>query len=284
MFRILFAMSIGVLAARGTAEETPSTETDDTVVIEKTEGEWQDAQQPELPRVVARIIERTNDFRKEQKKEPLAKSAKLTSAAQDFADYMAKSGRYGHAADGQTPAERVQESGYVFCIIRENIAYAFRSNGYAADELAEQFFGGWKESPGHRRNMLAHWVVETGVAIAKGADTDTYFAVQLFGRPESKSVTFEIANRADVAVEFRFDDRKASLEPRIVRQITTCNPVEILFMPLADKESTTEEAGSLHRFNVKGGERLIVEPAESGYRVRTEQPSKPDAEAERLVQ
>lgn len=36
---------------------------------------------------------------------------------------MAKTGKYGHAADGRKPAERAAAHGYEYCIVRENIAY-----------------------------------------------------------------------------------------------------------------------------------------------------------------
>src|SRR5690606_33078617 len=127
---------------------------------------------------------------KEQQRDPLEVNVQLTKAARAFAAYMAKTNRYGHNADGHSPVERVAAAEYDYCTVRENIAYAFRSGGFNSEALAERFTTGWKKSPGHRQNMLARYVVETGVAIAKSNDTDTYFAVQLFGRPKSKAIEF----------------------------------------------------------------------------------------------
>jgi uncharacterized protein YkwD len=41
---------------------------------------------------------------------------------------------------------------------------------------------GWKNSPGHRRNLLLAQVTEIGVGAAKGRSGRWYF-VQLFGSP-----------------------------------------------------------------------------------------------------
>ena len=87
--------------------------------------------------------------------------------AQAFADYMARTDRYGHTADGNQPSDRAKARGYDYCIVLENIAYAFNSEGFTGEKLAGQFVTGWQNSPGHRRNMLDPDVTETGVAVLK---------------------------------------------------------------------------------------------------------------------
>lgn len=252
-------------------DPTPPEETEETVVVENTGGERDDAQQPDLEPVVQQIVERTNAFRKEQDRKPLKTSDKLTKAAQQFADYMARTGRYGHLADERTPDARAEAAGYEYCIVSENIAYAFRSDGFSTQQLVDRFVNGWKESPGHRKNMLARHIVETGVALAKSEETDTYFAVQLFGRPRSMAIAFEVVNKSDLTVSYQLGEQTASLPPQVVRTHQGCTPQVLKFQPL---EQTTESSKPA-TFNANGGERFIVEPADTGYKVTIDEIEEP---------
>lgn len=140
---------------------------------------------PDLERVEELVIARTNDFRHEEGLQRLEPSGKLDETARRFAEYMASTDRFGHRADGKAPWERAQRSGYRWCAFYENIAYRFSSIGFRTRELAESLVEGWKESPGHRRNMLQRGVVDTGVGVARSEKTGRYYAVQLFGRARS---------------------------------------------------------------------------------------------------
>lgn len=126
-----------------------------------------DPKAPDLAAAVKGIIDQTNAFRTDEKKLPVKTNEKLMATASYFAQYMAKNDRYGHSADGARPADRATKHGYEYCIVLENIAYRYSSEGIATGELSTGFFTGWKESPGHRRNMLDADVDETGVAIAQ---------------------------------------------------------------------------------------------------------------------
>ena len=159
----------------------------------------------------------TNQFREQEKLTRVEVNPQLQKTAQYFADYMARTHRYGHQADGSTPDERTKKFGYDYCIVAENIAYEYNSAGFTTAELASEFFEGWKASPGHRKNMLDPDVIETGLAIAQGVDSGYFFAVQVFGRPKSKAVEFTITNAAPIAVEYKMGDRTFTLEPRHIR-------------------------------------------------------------------
>src|SRR3990172_664094 len=76
------------------------------------------------------ILERANDFRKEHELQPLSVSRPLEEAARGFARYMAKSGKFGHAADGRQPPKRAAAQDYDYCIVAENIGFQYRSTGY----------------------------------------------------------------------------------------------------------------------------------------------------------
>lgn len=132
--------------------------------------------------VEARIFALVNDFRAENNLPPLEREARLDQTARYFADYMAASGRLDHLADGKTPAARVTQRGYVYCVISENIAYEYSSRGFAAERLARNFVDGWRDSPTHRENMLDPNVTQSGLAVARSAKNE-YYAAQLFGRP-----------------------------------------------------------------------------------------------------
>jgi hypothetical protein len=153
--------------------------------------------------------------------------AELEATALEFARFMAKTGKYGHTADGRQPSERAAAQGYDYCIVSENLAYQYRSDGYdSAAELAERFVEGWKESPEHRKNMLDGAVTQTGVGVARD-ESGRYFAVQMFGRPKSAAIRFEVRNRSGGKVAYRAGERRFTLGPRISRTHMVCRPVEL---------------------------------------------------------
>jgi uncharacterized protein YkwD len=186
------------------------------------------ARQPDAAAVVRGVVDRTNDFRKEHERGPATPDPQLTKASQSFADYMARTGKYGHTADGKQPADRAAAHGYAFCIVLENIAYQYSSAGFETAELAEGFFTGWRESPGHRKNMLDPDVQHTGVAVAQSPD-GTWYAVQMFGRPKSAQVEFKLTNEGERAVRYAIGDERFTLEPGWTRTHTRCRPAEVTF-------------------------------------------------------
>jgi uncharacterized protein YkwD len=186
-----------------------------------------DEKAPDLPEAVSGIIERTNAFRKEEERQPVKANDKLTKTAEYFADFMARTDKYGHDADEKQPAERAKEHGYDYCIVAENIAYALNTAGFSTDELTTQFVKGWKESPEHRKNMLDPDVTETGVAVARSESSGKYYAVQMFGRPKSAAIAFSIANESGEKVQYEIEGKTFDLEPRVIRKHTLCRPEEI---------------------------------------------------------
>lgn len=180
-----------------------------------------------------RIIDQTNAFRQQQQLAALEPNDKLLETAQYFADFMARTGKYGHAADGKRPSERAENHGYKPCIIAENIGYQYRSSGFTAEQLAKRFVSGWKNSPGHRKNMLDPDVTETAVAMARKPGSPAYFAVQLVGRPKSKAIGFRVRNVSKTATEYtvrrRGSEKTFDLPPRMARRHQRCRPTTIAF-------------------------------------------------------
>ena len=199
------------------------------------------AADPDLSAVSATITERTNAFRNEQNLKPIeTNDGDLAEAARKFAEYMAHTGEYGHRADGRTPAERAEAAGYDYCSVRENIAYFEKAGGdtvadVEAETLVEKFFVGWRESPGHRKNMLAEDVTETAVAIAR-AENGRFYAVQLFGKPASERIAIKVRNESGQPVQYRFGGKEWTLPPRVIRTHEVCQKSE-LSLPGSDAEA-----------------------------------------------
>ncbi len=176
------------------------------------------------------IIQRTNDFRESNELSAVKPEESLTQAAKQFAEFMARTGKYGHRADGTTPAERAEAAGYDYCVVRENIAYRMNSGEVTEKSLIDVFVQGWINSPPHRENMLAEYVTETGVAVAT-TDNVTYYAVQMFGRPRSAAFQLKLTNESGETqtVVFRANDQQEEVEltPRTIVTLTRCFPTTI---------------------------------------------------------
>ncbi|MFG0287168.1 MAG: CAP domain-containing protein [Rhodopirellula sp. JB044] len=176
------------------------------------------------------IVKETNSFRKEHDLPPVMQESSLTKTAKRFALFMAETGKYGHHADGKTPAERAKEAGYEYCVVRENIAYRTNTGEITAESLKNVFVPGWIESPPHRENMLADYVTQTGVAVAS-TDGVTYYAVQLFGRPQSAAIDLTVKNESEqtqtLVVETNDSTDQVEMPPRSAVTMNRCFPTKL---------------------------------------------------------
>jgi uncharacterized protein YkwD len=204
------------------------------------------------------IVARTNEFRVAQKREKVTTSDELTATARDFARYMARTLRYGHEADDRTPAERAKQHDYAYCIVLENIAYQYNSEGFMVDELTSAFVEGWEKSPEHRENMLDPDVTETGVAVVESKETGYFFAVQMFGRPRSQRIQVEVENKADVPITYQLDDREFKLVPRQIRTHERCRP------PVLTVEWGAATKQPPQRLRLPAGGHFVIERAKAG--------------------
>ena len=227
---------------------------------------------PDIPKVETAIVEMTNAFRRENALAEVRPNAELAKAARDYAAYLARTGTFSHTADGRQPAARADRAGYRYCQIAENLALNLDSRGFETRALAGLAIEGWKNSPGHRRNMLAPHVVEIGVGVARAADKDPKFiSVQLFGRPKTLAYSFKIANVSKDAVAYSFDGKSHTIEPRYAVTHSSCSPGEIRFDSFGSglwpkKLSLRYEArdGLLYRLepDADGGVQIAVTPIE----------------------
>lgn len=182
----------------------------------------------DLSQAVELTFQQVNAFRESKDLRTLETNEELKKACEYFADYMAKNNVYGHHADGKRPSTRAANHDYDYCVISENLAYAYKSTGFTAESLAEQFVQGWKESKGHRENMLGPHVYDSAVAIARSEDTGHYVAVQMFGRPKDKSISFRMANRSNENVMYTLTrgekENEFQLPPSMTRTHEMCRP------------------------------------------------------------
>lgn len=192
----------------------------------------------DIARVPHLIVRYTNALRTAHGAQPTVVNEELSRAAGYFADFMARTDRHSHEADGNTPSARAKQYGYNFCMVSENIAMQFHSLGFATEELAERFVVGWENSPGHRKNMLDPDAMETGTAVARSARTGRYYAVQMFGRPRSAMYAFEIANESATAVRYQLGSRGYELPPRRIRTHEECRATRLVMQNLGDGQAS----------------------------------------------
>jgi uncharacterized protein YkwD len=214
---------------------------------------------PNLAETSRQIIDQTNHLRRGAGLAATALNAQLTASAREFAQFMARTDRYGHEADGREPAQRAKAHGYEHCMVAENIAYEYNSAGFSTQELAQGLVEGWKQSPGHRRNMLDDSATETGVAIARSPRTGRYYAVQMFGRPLAQRVRFRVVNRSPQQVSYESGGKTFQLPPNVTRTHETCRAdTLVLHLPGEPRAATVQPSD---------GDRYRVERVGSRFRL-----------------
>jgi uncharacterized protein YkwD len=201
---------------------------------------------PDMDKARAQIFTSTNAFRKKEKRGPLKVNADLGKAAQSFAEFMADTDKYGHTADGKEPWDRVANAGYDYCVVLENIAYEYNSEGFTTDGLSKTFVEAWEKSPPHRKNMLDPDVSEIGVGLARSSKTGRFYAVQDYGRPKSAIFTFKIANKTKSEIKYAVDGKDFTLKPGYTETHEACRPPELKFQWPEGAEATKEAKETFH--------------------------------------
>ena len=104
--------------------------------------------------------EAINAYRKENGLKPLRLNPALTEAAKAHSRDLAKWDRISHyGSDGSNPWDRVKRTGYNAKLAAENVG-----TGQASiDEVMK----GWRESPGHNKNLLLADADHMGIALVQ---------------------------------------------------------------------------------------------------------------------
>ncbi len=208
---------------------------------------------PDVPAVEQAVIEMTNAFRRENRLGSVAASPALTKAARAYAAYLAKSGTFSHTADNSDVGRRAVASGYQWCSIGENLAMNLDSSGFETRALAQATVEGWINSPPHKENLLGPHYTEIGVGVVKAPDKHPkYITVQVFGRPQSAKLTFQISNATGQPVTYAFGGEDHDLSPNMSVTHTACTPGAIDFVKAgARKVSARFEAGDQTVYTVQ---------------------------------
>jgi hypothetical protein len=216
-----------------------------------------------MARVESLVVDGTNDFRRRERLGPVKPNERLEAAAKAFASHMAVTGEFSHEADGVTPSARARGHGYDFCLVSENIAHLYSSRGYEGADLARRFVESWKNSAGHRKNMVEPDVIDTGVAVAQATQKGVqhYYGVQMFGRPRSASVEFDISNPTGESVTYRVGERLFALHARTSRTHTECSAQELTIDLPGARDA---------KFTTRKGDRFVVVREKGQLSVRRE--------------
>jgi uncharacterized protein YkwD len=120
-------------------------------------------------RVASRIIAETNKYRAAQGSAPVKANDALMQAAQRYADYLARTHKDGHRADGRSPGQRIAAIGYNACAWSENLYEArpvFIDESLDVEGLPAKAMEFWKPSPGHQKNLRSARMNHIGVGVA----------------------------------------------------------------------------------------------------------------------
>ena len=99
-----------------------------------------------------------NGYRKGKGLKPLQLNAALTAAAKAHSRDLAKWDRISHfGSDGSNPWDRVKRSGYNAKLAAENVG--------TGQVSFEEVLKGWKDSPGHNKNLLLGDAEHMGIAL-----------------------------------------------------------------------------------------------------------------------
>ena len=106
-----------------------------------------------------------NQYRREKGLKPLKLNPALTEAAKEHSRDLAKWDRISHyGSDGSNPWDRVKRMGYKAKLAAENVG----TGQVSFDEVLR----GWKESPGHNKNLLLGDAQEMGLALVQDPKTE----------------------------------------------------------------------------------------------------------------
>ncbi|AFZ34162.1 SCP-like extracellular [Stanieria cyanosphaera PCC 7437] len=148
--------------------------------------------------LINQVLELTNAERTKAGLKPLKLNSKLVNAAQNHSKNMAEDDFFSHTGeDGSSVSDRVQDAGYQYSRVGENIA--------AGQKTAEQVVQGWMNSPGHRANILNSNFTEIGIGYEylendTGSVNYNYYWTQVFGNSLSNNSN-ENSNQENVLEE-----------------------------------------------------------------------------------
>lgn len=156
------------------------------------------------------LLARTNEARQDEGLPALEADAGLARAARGHADELARRGLLTHESEDEerrTPSRRVGLAGVALVEVGENLAVI------EGADVAARAVDGWRDSPGHRRNLMNEAYTHAGHAVV--ADGDVHWIVQVLGaRPltrRSASATVPEDAPDQVLIELVYEPPDAPL-------------------------------------------------------------------------
>ena len=111
------------------------------------------------------VLELVNQYRKQNNLKAVKLNAELSEAAKNHSRDLAKWDRISHfGSDGSNPWDRVKRTGYNARLAAENVG--------TGQVTIEEVFKGWKESPGHNKNLLLADAEHMGIALVQEPKTE----------------------------------------------------------------------------------------------------------------
>lgn len=167
----------------------------------------------------AQVIELVNGYRASLGLAPLEMEVHLMAAAQDHADWMARTGAYGHTGDGgSTPTQRARLAGYEGTLIYENW---MMGNGASPTDAVVW----WDNSPVHQATLQLPDHDHVGVGVANNGGQPIY--VLMAGKwrppPTPTSPPSEPKNE-DAGDPAAADDEPPTPKPVVVIPVTRADP------------------------------------------------------------
>lgn len=131
-----------------------------------------------------KLLDATNDERKNSGGPTLSINPELSAAAQDKANDMAKRNYWSHyTPEGKAPWVFIDKSGYSYTKAGENLAYGFLTSS--------ETIAGWMNSQTHRENMLDTAFSDVGFGFANSAQYNNAgnetIVVAMYGQPADGS-------------------------------------------------------------------------------------------------
>jgi uncharacterized protein YkwD len=130
----------------------------------------------EMSKQEKEILELTNKEREKENLPPLERHPLLFKAARAHSANMAKQEKMEHVLDDKNPGQRVEDAGYKWMNVGENIAATDNEPPAAIIKL-------WMDSKLHRANILNKDFRHIGIGIAKNDKGETYYT-QVFANPK----------------------------------------------------------------------------------------------------
>jgi uncharacterized protein YkwD len=127
------------------------------------------------------LVDLVNQARKKEKLPPLTLNATLCKVARLHSQNMARQEMMKHELDGKRVKHRVEEAGYDYRVVCENLGEASGDTDAPAPPPAD-VHQKWMDSKGHKANILHPRVTEIGLSIAR-SKKGTYYYTQVFASP-----------------------------------------------------------------------------------------------------